>query len=143
ACSRARSGASAEWRRPASRPSQTAAASARAISTSARGTERRDSKRRFSRRWNAPIVASRAGDLPGFGAAVYHRRPCDGRVGRPMASQEELHARSLADPDGFWGEAASAITWFRPFARVRDEARAPFVRWFPGGLVNTCHDALD
>ena len=60
-----------------------------------------------------------------------------------MASQEELHARSLADPDGFWGEAASAITWFRPFARVRDEARAPFVRWFPGGLVNTCHDALD
>ncbi|MEB2345386.1 MAG: AMP-binding protein [Deltaproteobacteria bacterium] len=60
-----------------------------------------------------------------------------------MASQEELHARSLADPDGFWAEAAAAIEWFHPFERVRDDARAPFVRWFPGGVTSTCHNALD
>ncbi|HSJ98028.1 MAG TPA: AMP-binding protein, partial [Myxococcota bacterium] len=60
-----------------------------------------------------------------------------------MARQEELHARSLADPDGFWAEAAQEIEWFRSFERVRDDARAPFVRWFPGGVTNTCHNALD
>jgi len=60
-----------------------------------------------------------------------------------MARQEELHARSLADPEGFWAEAAQAVAWFRPFERVRDDARAPFVRWFPGGVTNTCHNALD
>jgi len=60
-----------------------------------------------------------------------------------MPRQEELHARSLADPAGFWAEAAQAIDWFRPFEQVRDDTRAPFVRWFPGGVTNTCHNALD
>ena len=60
-----------------------------------------------------------------------------------MASQEELHARSLADPAGFWGEAARAIDWYRAPERVLDDSRAPFVRWFPDGVTNTCHNALD
>ena len=28
-------------------------------------------------------------------------------------SYDEAYARSLADPDGFWGEAAEAIDWSR------------------------------
>jgi propionyl-CoA synthetase len=63
--------------------------------------------------------------------------------GRTLAGQEPLHARSLADPEGFWAEAAEGIEWFRRFDRVRDDARAPFVRWFAGGVTNTCHNALD
>jgi propionyl-CoA synthetase len=26
----------------------------------------------------------------------------------------EVHARSLADPEGFWGEAAREIDWIEP-----------------------------
>jgi acyl-coenzyme A synthetase/AMP-(fatty) acid ligase len=26
---------------------------------------------------------------------------------------------------------------------VLDSSRAPFYRWFPGGIVNTCHNAVD
>ena len=54
-----------------------------------------------------------------------------------------LHARSLADPDSFWGEAAAAITWRSPPEQVLDRSRAPLYRWFTGGVLNTCENALD
>jgi propionyl-CoA synthetase len=54
-----------------------------------------------------------------------------------------LYRRSLQDPSGFWGEAAEAIHWFRKWDRVLDDTRKPFFRWFPGGRLNTCYDALD
>ncbi|MDD1653063.1 MAG: propionyl-CoA synthetase [Methanomicrobiales archaeon] len=55
----------------------------------------------------------------------------------------EAYRRSLEDPEGFWGDAARSVDWYRPWDRVRDDSRPPFTRWFPGGIVNTCHNALD
>ena len=61
-----------------------------------------------------------------------------------MAStQRELHARSLADPEGFWSEAARAIDWSVPPRTILDRSRTPFDRWFPDGELNACHNALD
>jgi len=60
-----------------------------------------------------------------------------------MGDYLRAHARSLADPASFWGEAAAAIDWDRPFDRVLDDSRPPFYRWFPGGMLNTCHNAVD
>jgi propionyl-CoA synthetase len=57
--------------------------------------------------------------------------------------QVEEHRRSLADPEGFWGEAAAAIDWERPWDRVLDRSREPLYRWFPGARLNTCWNALD
>jgi len=56
---------------------------------------------------------------------------------------QAAYQRALSDPDGFWGEAAQAIDWITPFQRVLDRDRPPFFRWFRGGEVNTCHNALD
>jgi len=56
---------------------------------------------------------------------------------------DEIHRRSLADPEGFWGEAAEQIHWYRKWDKVLDDSRKPFYRWFAGGMVNTCHNALD
>ena len=47
------------------------------------------------------------------------------------------------DPEGFWAEAAEAIHWYRRWDQVLDSSRAPFYRWFSGGLVNTCYNLLD
>jgi propionyl-CoA synthetase len=58
-------------------------------------------------------------------------------------SYQELYARSLRDPDGFWAEAAEALVWDRRWDRVLDDARPPFYRWFAGGRLNTCHNAVD
>jgi propionyl-CoA synthetase len=55
----------------------------------------------------------------------------------------EIHARSLSDPQGFWGEIAEGITWTRKWDRVLDDSRPPFYRWFAGGELNTCYNALD
>ncbi len=44
-----------------------------------------------------------------------------------MASYEETYRRSLADPDGFWGEAAAGIHWETPPEQVLDDSNAPFV----------------
>ncbi|MFC8501568.1 propionyl-CoA synthetase [Pedococcus sp. NPDC057267] len=53
------------------------------------------------------------------------------------------YQRSLQDPDGFWAEAARAVEWTTPPPRVLDSDRPPFHRWFPGGRLNTCFNALD
>jgi len=55
----------------------------------------------------------------------------------------EAHARSLNDPDGYWGEIAEDIDWIKKWDRVLDDSNAPFYRWFTGGELNTCYNALD
>jgi propionyl-CoA synthetase len=58
-------------------------------------------------------------------------------------SYEGIYARSLQDPEGFWAEAAEALAWDRRWDRVLDDARSPFYRWFAGGRLNTCYNAVD
>ena len=59
------------------------------------------------------------------------------------ASYDDIYARSLAEPEAFWAEAAEGIHWERRWDRVLDDSRAPFYRWFPGAVTNTCYNALD
>jgi propionyl-CoA synthetase len=60
-----------------------------------------------------------------------------------MGALAQVHRRSLEDPAGFWGEAAEAIDWTRRWDSVLDDGRPPFYRWFAGGELNTCRNALD
>ncbi|MEW6054050.1 MAG: propionyl-CoA synthetase [Nitrospirota bacterium] len=60
-----------------------------------------------------------------------------------MGKYNELFRRSIDDPEGFWGEAAEAITWHKKWDRVLDTSNPPFYRWFAGGEMNTCYNALD
>ena len=58
-------------------------------------------------------------------------------------SYDQAYARSLSDPDGFWGEAAQSIHWEKTWDRVLDDSHPPFFRWFAGAEINTCYNALD
>src|ERR671928_883721 len=60
-----------------------------------------------------------------------------------MPGLDEIHRRSLEEPEAFWAEAAEALEWDTPWQRVLDDSRAPIYRWFVGGRMNTCHNALD
>ncbi len=51
--------------------------------------------------------------------------------------------RSIKDPEGFWGEAAEDIHWIKRWDKVLDGSNLPFYRWFVGGQLNTCYNALD
>src|SRR6202521_4282884 len=55
----------------------------------------------------------------------------------------QVHARSLADPEGVWGEAARDIDWIEPAKKIFDPSTGPYGRWFAGAVVNTCYNALD
>src|SRR6266702_4064787 len=59
------------------------------------------------------------------------------------SSYHEVHARSLADPEGFWAEAAQEIDWIEPPKTIFDPSQGVYGRWFTGGVVNTCYNALD
>jgi propionyl-CoA synthetase len=56
---------------------------------------------------------------------------------------ESTYRRALQDPEGFWAEAAGGISWTKRWDRVLDDSRAPFIQWFPGGVMNTCYNAID
>jgi propionyl-CoA synthetase len=60
-----------------------------------------------------------------------------------MGRFETVYRRSLEAPEAFWSDAAAAIDWDEPWERVLDDSRAPFHRWFTGGRLNTCYNALD
>ncbi len=55
----------------------------------------------------------------------------------------DVHARSLAEPEAFWAEAAEAIDWVTAPTRVLDTSSPPLFRWFPDGELNTCANAVD
>ena len=59
------------------------------------------------------------------------------------SSYAEIHARSLRDPEGFWADAAREIDWIEPAKKVFDPSMGLYGRWFAGGVVNTCYNALD
>src|SRR5437868_2778090 len=55
----------------------------------------------------------------------------------------EVYARSMRDPEGFWGEAAQAIDWYEPAKKVFDPNAGVYGRWFTGASCNTCYNAID
>jgi len=54
----------------------------------------------------------------------------------------EMLERALKDTEGFWGEAASELHWFKPWDRVF-EWNYPDFKWFVGGLVNLSYNSVD
>jgi len=60
-----------------------------------------------------------------------------------MGRYENVYRRSLADPEGFWAEAARAIDWIEPWQKVLDRSNSPFDRWFTGAKLNTSYNCLD
>jgi propionyl-CoA synthetase len=51
--------------------------------------------------------------------------------------------RSINDPNSFWAEAAEDCHWYKKWDKVLDDSNKPFYRWFVGGEINTCYNALD
>jgi propionyl-CoA synthetase len=62
---------------------------------------------------------------------------------RTMSPWQAAFSRSIQDPEAFWAEAGVGIHWYKKWDQVLDKSRAPFYRWFTGGQLNTCYNALD
>lgn len=58
-------------------------------------------------------------------------------------SYDELMAHATRDPEGFWSAAADELAWARRWDKVLQQSPHPAGRWFAGGRINTCYNALD
>jgi propionyl-CoA synthetase len=56
---------------------------------------------------------------------------------------DAAYRSSIDDPEGFWRVAAAGIDWYEEPQQILDASAAPFYRWFAGGSLNTCHNAVD
>jgi len=62
---------------------------------------------------------------------------------KSMEEYESLHAKSVADPEAFWADQASSLTWQKPWDTILDWSDAPFAKWFEGGKINAAENCLD
>jgi acetyl-CoA synthetase len=62
------------------------------------------------------------------------------------AKYRDMYARSIKDPDGFWGEEAKRIHWTRPFSKVKNTSFGPgdvSIKWFEDGVTNVAYNCID
>jgi len=62
------------------------------------------------------------------------------------AKYNDLYARSIKDPNGFWAEQAKRIDWIKPFSKVKNTSFDPkhvSIKWFEDGTLNVCYNCVD
>ena len=62
------------------------------------------------------------------------------------AKYQEMYARSIKDPNGFWAEQAKRIDWIKPFSKVKNTSFDPHnvsIKWFEDGTLNIAYNCVD
>jgi acetyl-CoA synthetase len=60
-----------------------------------------------------------------------------------MGNYQEVYRKSIEEPEKFWQEQSRILDWFKGFDTVLDDSNPPFYRWFKGGKLNICYNAVD
>ena len=62
------------------------------------------------------------------------------------AQYDEMYARSVNDPDGFWAEQAKRIDWIKPPTKIKNTSFAypdVSIKWYEDGVLNIAANCLD
>jgi len=63
---------------------------------------------------------------------------------KTLDEYKRMYERSLKDPDGFWGEMASKLHWFKKWNKVQEwNFEEPKLQYFIGGKLNVSYNCLD
>lgn len=60
-----------------------------------------------------------------------------------MGQLDTFFQQSIEQPEEFWAKAAEGIDWITKSDKILDGSNPPFYRWFAGGELNTCYNAVD
>lgn len=61
-----------------------------------------------------------------------------------MEQYERMYKRSIEDPEGFWGEYAETLHWFKKWDKVHSfDPEKVIIKWFEGGKLNVSYNCLD
>lgn len=72
-----------------------------------------------------------------------NKQQCNRTVTTNNHAYDEAFRTARDDPEQFWSEAAQNVTWFEPWSRTMDNGDAIFPKWFAGGKLNVCYNAVD
>src|SRR5260370_39574617 len=61
---------------------------------------------------------------------------------KSLDEYDALCRRAEQDPEAFWGECATELSWFKPFDKVL-EWKFPFAKWFLNGKLNASYNCID
>ncbi|MBN1294932.1 MAG: acetate--CoA ligase [Candidatus Latescibacteria bacterium] len=57
---------------------------------------------------------------------------------------EKMYNKSLEDLEGFWGEQAETLDWFKKWDKVYSfDSKKVQIKWFEGGKINVSYNCLD
>jgi acetyl-CoA synthetase len=59
---------------------------------------------------------------------------------------EKLYAKSISNPDKFWGKQGKRIDWIKPFTRVKNTSFVDpdaSIKWFEDGTLNVSANCID
>jgi acetyl-CoA synthetase len=63
---------------------------------------------------------------------------------RSLVEYKDIYQWSIDDPEGFWGEMAKQLDWYKRWDKVLvDDFKEGKHEWFVGGKLNVCHNCLD
>jgi acetyl-CoA synthetase len=61
-----------------------------------------------------------------------------------LEEYKKLYERSIKDPEGFWGELAEQLDWYKKWDKVLEwDFKKPEIKWFAGGKLNASYNCLD
>ncbi len=61
-----------------------------------------------------------------------------------MEQYEKMYRRSLDDPEGFWGEMAETLDWYKKWNKVYSFNKDTVdIKWFEGGKINVSYNCID
>ena len=61
-----------------------------------------------------------------------------------LEEYKKLYERSVRDPEGFWGELAEQLDWYKKWDKVLEwDFNKPEIKWFAGGKLNASYNCLD
>jgi len=63
---------------------------------------------------------------------------------KSLEEYKKIYQRSLDDPEGFWGEAAQQLDWYKKWDKVLvEDFKEAKHEWFVGGKLNVSYNCLD
>ncbi len=74
------------------------------------------------------------------------QKPANASIGTncTLEQYEAMYSRSVEDSDGFWAEQAARLDWIEQPGKIANWSFDPVdIKWFEGGKLNICHNAVD
>jgi len=63
---------------------------------------------------------------------------------KSLDEYKRIYQRSIDDPEGFWGELAEQLDWYKKWDKVLvEDFKEAKHEWFVGGKLNVCYNCVD